>query len=110
MRAILLDELSPQEMAKVRAYLHRQAKPSGLADLFWIELPREALSQDQADHPDCQPHRFAVELGPDFVKLELFIRPAQGLRCPCAAYATERQRLLVWEAAERLISELSLRT
>ena len=110
MRALLFDELGPQEVAKVRAHLENSALPSALDGLYWVELDDSLLTAVQADHQACQPHRFAVEVGPDFVKLELFIRPAQGLRCHCAGYATPRQRRFILEMADRLIEDLSLQT
>ena len=110
MRSLLLDELSGPDVAKVREYLDERATASGLEDLYWIELAPELLTGLQAAHPDCQPHRFAVELGQDFVKLEMLIRPADSLRCPCGGYASPEQRGFILETADRLVAELGLRT
>ena len=110
MRSLLLDELSSQDVAKVRQYLEEQATASGLEDLYWIELAPELLADLQAAHHHCQPHRFAVEVGQDFVKLELLIRPADSLRCECGAYASHEQRGFILETADRMVAELGLRT
>ena len=110
MRAILLDELRPDDVAKVTDYLDAQATLSGIEGLYWVDLDDGLLTSLQAEHKDCQPHRFAIEVGHDFVKLELFIRSAAGLRCPCAAYASEEQRRFILAMADRLIDELSLKT
>jgi len=97
-------------VAKVRHYLAEQATASGLEDIYWIELAPELLTDLQAAHHRCQPHRFAVEVGQDFVKLELLIRPAGSLRCECGAYASHGQRGFILETADRMVAELCLRT
>lgn len=110
MRAILLDELTPIDMDKVRDYMAVNSRPSAIADLYWVEMDAACLTGLQAEHSDCGPHRFAVETGDDFVKIELFIRPADGLRCHCAGYAEDDQRQAVLAWVDRLMMELSLQT
>lgn len=110
MRSLLLDELSSQDVAKVRQHLKEQATASGLEDLYWIELPSELLADLQTAHQHCQPHRLAVEVGQDFVKFELLIRPVGSLRCECGAYASDEQRRFILETADRMVAELCLRT
>lgn len=110
MRALLLDELEPRDVARVREYLDREAKVSGIEGLYWVELPPESLSPEQLRHHDCRPHRFAVEVGEDRIKVELLVRPAVGLRCTCCQMADPDQRgwILAW--ADRLTEELGLST
>ena len=110
MRALLLDELSPADLARAREYLDRKALPSGVTGLYWVELPLANLSPEQSRHQDCQPHRFAVEVEEDRIKVELLIRPAVGLRCTCCEMAdpTQRDHILSW--ADRMIEELDLKT
>lgn len=110
MRAFLLDEIGRDDMAKVRRYLGDWAVESGVTDLYWIELPEDLRTADQAAHEQCQPHRFAVELGEDFVRVELLIRPSQGLRCHCAGYADERQRAHIIAWTDRLVAETGIQT
>ena len=110
MRSLLLDELSNQDVARVRQYLEERAAASGLEDLYWIELAPELLTGLQAAHQHCQPHRLAVEVGRDFVKFELLVRPADSLRCECGAYASHEQRGFILETADRMVADLCLRT
>ena len=110
MRAILLDELRPPDMEKLAAHLQAELVPSGLPDVFWLELPPELLSPEQREHEQCAPHRVAAVLELDSLRLELLVRSATSLRCSCTDYVTSRQRdwLLAW--VDQLIEELELST
>lgn len=110
MRSMVLDELTASDMEKIRAYLAEKEKLSGIDDLYWVELDTSCLTPTQAGHEKCQPHRFAVETGQDFLKAEFFIRPTQGLRCHCAGYAEADQRLAVLAWVDRLIIDLEIQT
>ena len=79
--------------------------------MFWLELPPDLLSPVQHEHKDnCGPHRVAVVLEEDGMRLELLVRSKASLRCECTAYTTGQQRdfLLAW--ADRLAEELAIRT
>ena len=110
MRTLVLDELRPADMPRVKVYLEEHATPSEVEGLYWMELDEDLLTDEQAGHERCRPHRFAAELGPDFLKLELLIRPADGLRCQCSGYATGKQRRAILAWADRLIADLNLST
>ncbi len=110
MRAIIIDELQPPDMEKLTSRLQAELTPSGLPDVFWLELPPELLSPEQTAHGDCAPHRVAAVLDMDSLKLELLVRSATSLRCACTGYANSAQRdwLLAW--VDDLIDELELKT
>jgi hypothetical protein len=110
MRQYLLDEMPRDDVARVRDYLNQHAIAAGIADIWWIDLQEDLLSPEQFDHRDCRPHRFAVEVGDDFVRFEFLIRSLQTMRCSCIAYATRQQRDFIMGYADRLVEELALRT
>ncbi len=110
MRALIFDELRREDVARVREYLAERATAAGIEDIYWVEMAEDRLTGDQAEHVHCQPHRFAVEVGKDFIKIELFIRPAEGLRCHCAGYAEADQRNFIIDWADRLVIETNLKT
>ena len=110
MRQYLLDEISRDDIPRIRDYLNQHAIAAGIADIWWIDLQNDLLSPEQFDHRDCQPHRFAVEVGDDFVRFEFLIRSLQTMRCSCIAYATRQQRDFIISFADRLVEELALRT
>lgn len=111
MRSILFDELLDQEVDEVRAYLTRNAKPSGVEDLFWIALDRdiwtEAQKQAWADEEVLEGFRFAVELGPDWIRFELLIR-SETLRNLGGGQADEAQTLFVLRWANEMARRLNL--
>ena len=82
MKQYLLDEIAKPDLDRITAYLNDQARPAGLEGLWWVELPQDLLTSEQQAHPDCQPHRFAVELG----------------------------RAWIMDFADRLVEDLQLRT
>jgi len=110
MRALVVDELRPPDMEKLISHLRAELTPSGLPDVFWLEVPPELLSPEQAAHGQCAPHRVAAVLELDSLKLELLVRSATSLRCACTGYATAAQRdwLLAW--VDELIDKLELQT
>lgn len=110
MKQYVLDEIAKPDLDRITSYLNDKAKPSGLAGLWWVELPRDLLTEEQASHSECQPHRFAVELGRASLRFELFIRSNRHLRCSCADYANSRQRAWIMDFADRLVADLQLRT
>ncbi len=110
MKQYVLDEIARPDLERIKAYLDGKAKPSGLEGLWWVELTGELLSDEQSSHPECQPHRFAVELGRTSLRFELFIRSNRHLRCSCAGYANEPQRAWILHFADRLVEDLQLRT
>ncbi len=110
MRSLLIDELTVKDVARLREYLDSVATASEVRGLYWITLPEEALTPLQQGHGDCRPHRFAVELDDDWLKIEFLIRPAVGLRCPCCGMAgpEQREHILAW--ADDLVERLGLAT
>ena len=111
MRSLLLDELRADDMERLREHLARTLIPSGLSDVFWMELPAELLSPDQHEHRQCcGPHRLAVVLEESSLRLELLVRSKESLRCHCTAYATRAQREFCLGWLDGLIRELDLKT
>ncbi len=111
MRSLLLDELAPGDMDRLLEHLGRTLQVSGLPDVFWLEMPEDLLTPEQADHRDsCGPHRVAVVVEEDSLRLELLVRAQESLRCACTAYATTAQRDFLIDYLDRLIEELGLRT
>jgi len=110
MRQYLLDEITRNDITRVREYLNQHAQAASLEDIWWVDLQEDLLSPDQFSHRDCQPFRFAVELGQNFVRFEFLIRSLQTMRCSCIGYATRQQRDFILAYADRLVEELALRT
>ena len=110
MRALVVDELSRADVDRLRECLARETRPSGVADLFWLELAADRLSPLQASHDGCGPHRLAVELGDDFARFELLVRPASGLACPCCHYLDPAGQAWLMGWVDELIRRLGVRT
>jgi hypothetical protein len=110
MRQYQLDEIPRSDISQIRDYLNQHAAAAGLDGIWWVDVPEDMLSPTQFDHRDCWPHRFAVELGDDFVRFEFLIRSLKTMRCACIGYATRQQRDFILAFADRLTEELALRT
>jgi hypothetical protein len=106
----MLDEIRRGDIPRIREYLNQHAVASGLEDVWWIDLAQDLLSPEQFAHKDCQTFRFAVELGPSFVRFEFLIRSRQTMRCSCIGYATRAQRDFILAFADRLVEDLALST
>lgn len=110
MRAYLIDEIRVQEMEQVKGFLNRHAIRSSLDQIFWVQIPDDLLNGTQYLHTQCRPHVFAVELGPDWIKLELFVRTLKSMRCDCPAYCTPIQRDFIFRFADGIIDQLKICT
>lgn len=109
MRQIVINELSPDESAKIHAYLHKNTKAAGIAGAFWLEVSEELLGDAQAGHEACGPFLFAVEAGEDFVTFELLVRSQKNLHCSCTAYPTKEQRAYLLAAFDAMVVELDIK-
>jgi hypothetical protein len=109
-RAYLIDEIHSRDMDHVKGFLKENAIRSSLDEIFWVQIPDDLLSETQYLHAQCRPHVFAVELGSDWIKLELFVRSLKSLRCDCQDYCTSGQRDYVFRFAEGIIERLDIRT
>jgi len=110
MRQYLLDEIGRKDIPRIKDYLQDHALASNLEGVWWVDLPEDLLSQEQFEHQDHRPYRFAVELGEDFVRFEFLIRSEKTMRCACIGYATRGQRDFIIAFADRLVEDLALRT
>ena len=110
MRQYHLDEISRNDIPRLRDYLQEHALASSLDGIWWVDLPEDLLSPEQFAHQDCRPFRFAVELGDNFVRFEFLIRSRQTMRCACIGYAPRQQREFILAFADRLVEDLELQT
>ena len=110
MRTYLIDEIVSSDLEKINVFLKENAISSNLDHLFWVRMPDDLLSETQFEHKNCRPHVFAVELGKDCLKLELFVRSLESMRCICPSYATPQQRNFIINFADGMIDQLGIRT
>lgn len=110
MRAYFIDEIPKSQMPKIRSYLSEKATPSSIEQIFWVKVPDHLLTDLQQRHDGCKPHIFAVEMGPDWIKFELFVRSKKNLRCTCPGYCTHSQIDYVIHFACMMIDELGIAT
>lgn len=108
MRSFLIDEIMPEDMAKLDSWLREQELQS-IEHLYHFHLPPKLLSAAQQEHAkDCGPYYMAVETGRDWVKLELLVRAKRILRCSCITYATPEQERHMVDYLENLLRELEI--
>lgn len=112
MKSYLIDEISVADMKRIREELEKRGLRSGLADVFWVNIPQSLLSEDQLLHlhRGCSPHVFALELATDWIRLEFFVRNLKDMRCSCNARFTLPQIHYAMNYADLLLEELGVRT
>ena len=94
MKQYVIDQLRPNDYFKIKAYLDMNLRLSGIPDIYWLILPQEMLEGNQAEHADCQPLYFALELSQSALSCELLVRTLSHVRCDCMRYASLAQRNL----------------
>lgn len=110
MRSILIDELSTEDLGKVRGHLDGACTASRLPDVYWLPLPPDLLTAVQVEHADCGPHQMALVIEGDSLRLELLVRAADKLRCACMEYANRPQRNFCLRFVDDMIEDLGLST
>ena len=113
MRSIFLDELLEPEIDAVIDYLNHQAVPSGIENLYWLPLTRDLWNEIQIQGlkdeswVEGDGYRFAVEVGPDWVRFELLVR-SESLLNIGGGQADERQALFALRWADEMARKLNL--
>lgn len=108
MRSFLIEDITPEDMDKLDAWLTEQELKS-IDHLYHFHLPPKLLAPMQEEHaPECGPYYMAVETGRDWIKLELLVRAKKILRCDCMAYATPEQQSYMIGYLENLLKDLQI--
>ncbi|WP_291323615.1 hypothetical protein [Desulfonatronospira sp.] len=104
MRSYMIQDIKPADIHKITSHLQETGYKNPLDGLFWLPLPRSLWASDQEEHShQCGPYYLALELGPDWLRLEFLVRSEQRLRCDCIKYADSRQREAMMEFLDQLI-------
>lgn len=109
MRQYVIDELNHPEMEKIRKYLKDKCDMSELGNIFWLNMPSEILTQEQAKHSACAPHVTAVELHEKAVYFEMLVRSRNVMRCSCIGFATNEQRDFILNFVDEMILKIGLK-
>ena len=110
MKQYVIDEIRPQDYAKIKGYLDETYGDSGVGGLYWVPLDEAVRSGVQRAHDDCAPFFVALELGPDRLAGELLVRTRSRVRCDCIHYADERQRNWLVQAMDAIFEKLEIIT
>lgn len=108
MRSYFIDEIGPEFMDRLRKNLQDKGLGGTIEEIFWLPVPKALLSDEQREHADCGPHCVALELGPDWISLELLVRARNNLHCSCIAYANSAQREHCIEFLDKLLRDLDI--
>lgn len=92
MKQYVIDEFRPGDADKLKDYFKNAFGPAELKSVFWIPVPEDLLSENQAAHKDCQPFYFAVDINDTQIACELLVRTRTAIRCSCIGYANSQQR------------------
>ena len=110
MKSYYVDEISTSDLDKIKGYLNENAKESGMEKLFWIEIPQDCLTESQSEHPECSPHRFAIETGDTWIRAEFFVRTSVKFRCDCNGYCDDSQKKFIMSYIDNMLEKLDIRT
>ncbi|WP_045215825.1 hypothetical protein [Desulfonatronovibrio magnus] len=110
MRSYLVEEINSQDMAKILDSISQKALKRPVEGLYWMMVPQDLLTDEQKAHAgQCGPHYMAVEVGDDWIKLELLVRCEKIIRCDCISYATNEQRETMINFIDQLIRNQDVR-
>lgn len=109
MKSYFIDELTVEDLRRIRLFLNEKAISSGVESLFWVQVSDSLLTPIQQEHPLCRPHVFAVETGERFLKAELYVRTLRDMRCACQGYSTPQQSRFLMEWVNEMLKDLSVK-
>ena len=110
MKQYVIDELRPADYEKIRTYLDESLDASGVDGIYWMPLDQDIFSNVQAEHIECQPFYFAIDLEPTIMACELLVRSKNTVRCNCIGYATEKQRNWFIQVVDAIFEKLEIKT
>ncbi|MDL1963367.1 MAG: hypothetical protein LWW98_03340 [Deltaproteobacteria bacterium] len=108
MKQYIVDELRLGESEKIKTYLDENAGHSKMDGIYRIELDKNILADIQAEHKECQPFYFAINIKPASVSCELLVRSRNIIRCNCISYATEAQRNWIIQFIDSMFTKLEI--
>ena len=109
MKQYVIDELRPADYKKIKAYMDESLEAHGIDGIYWMLLDQDILSDIQAEHIECQPFYFAINLEPTIMACELLVRSKNIIRCSCIGYATEKQRNWFIQAVDAIFKKLEIK-
>jgi len=108
MKQYVIDQLRLEDYHAIKAYLDENFGNSGIDNLYWIPVDTEILTPLQAEHKDCHPLYFAIELEENSMSCELLIRTGKHMHCNCMAYATADQRNWLIDYLDAIFDKLNI--
>ncbi|MDR2200152.1 MAG: hypothetical protein LBR53_12030 [Deltaproteobacteria bacterium] len=110
MRVITLDELTPDEINKLRDYIEKIAVSSSLEDLYWYYLPYEILSEKQKQlNSEKGPYKISIEIARNYIKFELVVR-ADMIHNEGGGIVTINQLIHIYQLIDKMADDLNLTT
>ncbi|QTA78376.1 Uncharacterized protein dnl_05980 [Desulfonema limicola] len=108
MKQYVIDQLRLEDYHKLKTYLDENFGDSGVENLYWIPVDTAILTPIQAEHKDCHPLYFAIELEEDRLSCELLVRTRHHMRCDCMAYAVREQRNWLIDCLDAIFEKLNI--
>ena len=109
MKQYVIDELRPVDYNKLKDFFHDHFSPSPVDGIYWLTVESDLLTTEQAEHTDCHPLCFAIDLEEDRLAFELLLRSQNRMRCSCMDYATEKQRNWLIQYADSILEQLEIK-
>ena len=109
MKQYVIDELRPSDYDTLKAYLNDHFGSGPMDGIYWLPIDSDMLSNEQAEHTDCHPLCFAVDLELNRLSIELLLRTKSRMRCNCMGYATETQRNWLIRTIDAMFDRLDIK-
>ena len=108
MKQYVIDELRIEDHKKIKTYLEENFNSSVIDGIYWLPIDQNIITEIQAEHTECQPFYFAINLESNLIAFELLVRTKNKIRCSCISYATEKQRNWLIGFADSIFDNLGI--
>lgn len=104
-RAFLLEDIPKKTLQVLADSLAEQGFAAGLVGMFWLPVPSSLLHGVFLEHEQsCAPYRMSLEIGDDFIRLELLVRGSSAmLSCVCTSYGEAELEMAMLVSLEGLL-------
>ncbi len=108
MKQYRIDELRPKDMENLISYMDKHFEKTFLEHTYWVEVPQDILTAEQAAHKHCAPHVISIMAERDWISCEFLIRTKKNIHCTCMAMADASQRAWIMDQMDAVLEQLSI--
>lgn len=108
MKQYVVDSLNFKDISSIKEVLIKKFGTPFMDEIFWVELDKTLLNEEQKKHTDCSPHCFALSLGETSLTAEFLVRSRRRMRCSCMGYGNLDQISWLMKLVDDILAQANV--